>query len=73
MSLLTDKEAAEYLGVTERQLSEWRRARCAHPIPFKALSPRCIRYLKDDLDAWVESRTVNKITLVKKAAGVKHG
>ena len=58
---LTDKEAAIYLGVSTSTL---RISRCHGakagrfpPPPFVRLG-RSIRYLKDDLDLWLEARRV---------------
>lgn len=54
--LLTPREAAELLAVAERTLADWR-YRGTGP-SYVAYSGRCIRYRRDDLDAWVEERAV---------------
>lgn len=57
--LLSQKEAAEYLGTTVGTLNSWR---CVgkNPIPFVRWGNR-IRYCKADLDAWISSQTQNKV------------
>ncbi len=52
--LLTEREAADFLGVTARCLQAWR-YRGGGP-KFVRISSRCIRYRKDDLAEWVEER-----------------
>ena len=53
--LLTPREAAAYLGTTEKALENWRGSG-AGPV-FVRLSPKCIRYAAYDLDAYIwESR-----------------
>ena len=55
--LFTPSEAATYIGVTENTLSVWR---CVgrYAIPFIKVG-RLVRYRVSDLDAWLESRTLN--------------
>jgi len=55
--LLTPPEAAAYIGVTENTLSVWR---CVgrYAIPFIKVG-RLVRYRRSDLEAWLESRTLN--------------
>lgn len=52
--LLTTKEAAPYLGVSEAFLERdrWAGAR----IPFIRIGARAVRYRLSDLDAYIESR-----------------
>lgn len=57
---LTSKEAAEYLGFSEYTL---RRARCGGTIsgvnpPRYSKIGRSVRYMRDDLDAWLKAHTV---------------
>ncbi|MCZ6622909.1 MAG: helix-turn-helix domain-containing protein [Deltaproteobacteria bacterium] len=52
--LLTEREAADFLGVTSRCLQAWR-YRGGGP-KFVRISSRCIRYRKSDLVEWVEER-----------------
>ena len=47
--LLTTAEAAEYLGITEDTLRNWRRADAG---PDYAIIGRWIRYLANDIDTW---------------------
>ncbi len=55
--LFTPPEAAAYIGVTENTLSVWR---CVgrYAIPFIKVG-RLVRYRRSDLEAWLESRTLN--------------
>lgn len=57
MTYMDTKEAAEYLGVS-RQFLEKARSRGAGPA-YHALTTRCIRYTRADLDAWVAERRRN--------------
>lgn len=58
--LLTEQEAADYLGVPLATLRFWRyRPSLKSPrIPYIHLSDRHIRYPEADLQAYVESRRV---------------
>lgn len=53
-NLLTNKEAARYLSVSEAFLNRdrWAGAR----IPFVRVGSRAVRYRVSDLDAFLESR-----------------
>jgi len=53
--LLLPYQAAEYLGVSEQTLAEWR---CVgrYNLPY-VLVGRRVRYRRSDLDAWLRSRT----------------
>ncbi len=52
--LVSTKQAAQYLGTSERFL-EIRRMKGGGP-PFIRVSAKTIRYRRSDLDSWVESR-----------------
>lgn len=52
--LLTPREAADYLGVTEGALAQWRYLGRG-PRSTK-LHSRAVRYAASDLEEWVESR-----------------
>jgi predicted DNA-binding transcriptional regulator AlpA len=54
--LLTEIEAADFLGYTIRALQNWR-LRGGGP-PFIRISGRSVRYRRRDLIAWIESRSV---------------
>lgn len=54
VSLLTQKQTAEFLQVQERTLEDWRRT--GGGPPFVRISHRCVRYRLKDLDAWLEDR-----------------
>jgi predicted DNA-binding transcriptional regulator AlpA len=53
--LLTTREAAALLGLSARTLEAYR-TRGGGP-PFRALSPRVVRYHRSDLLVWVDSKT----------------
>ncbi len=54
LPLLTEKEAAKVLGFSVRTLQGWR---CRGGGPqFVRISHSCIRYRREDLDGWIESR-----------------
>lgn len=54
--LMTQKQAAEFLGTTVGTLNVWRH--CGkNTIPFVRWG-RQIRYRKEDLDAWIASHVV---------------
>lgn len=53
--LLTTKEAAAYLGVTESTLAVWRCDK-RYNIPYIKVG-HLIKYRLNALDAWLESRT----------------
>lgn len=52
--LIPEKEAARFLGYTDRALQNWR-LRGGGP-KFVRVSKRSIRYRRRDLNKWVESR-----------------
>ncbi len=54
--LLTNEEAAAYLGVTPRTLEVWRCEKRYHISYIKV--GRLVRYKIEALDAFIESRTV---------------
>ena len=55
--LLDNEPAAEYLGVQPHTLEIWR---CTgrYRIPYIKVGRR-VKYRRADLDAWLDSRTVN--------------
>ncbi|MBE7638692.1 helix-turn-helix domain-containing protein [Sneathiella sp. P13V-1] len=55
--LLTEKEAAAFMGYTMRALQNWR-LRGGGPSYVK-VSSRSIRYRYKDLVAWIEARIIN--------------
>jgi excisionase family DNA binding protein len=57
--LVGQKEASEYLGLSEATLERdrWR----GGDIPFVRVGPRSIRYSLDQLEEYVQSRTVGRI------------
>ena len=54
--LMTQKEAADYLGTTVGTLNTWRHYG-KDKIPFVRWGNR-IRYRKEDLDAWIQTQIV---------------
>jgi excisionase family DNA binding protein len=57
---LNEEQAAEYLGVAEQTLQNWR-CRKRYNLPYIRVG-RLIRYRKVDLDKWLESRLVGRAT-----------
>lgn len=57
-ALMTQREAAQYLGTSVGVLNVWRHLG-KQKIPFVRWG-RHIRYRKADLDAWIESNIENK-------------
>ena len=49
---LKAREAANYLGVSESCLAQWRMLRKGPPVA--RISRRTIRYRQHDLDQWIE-------------------
>ena len=64
--LITEVEAAEFLGYTVRALQNWR-VRGGGPA-FIRVSARSIRYRRRDLIAWTESRLARSTSDVVEAA-----
>lgn len=56
--LLSNAEAAEYLGIAPQTLTIWRCIK-RYNISFIRVGSR-IKYRKEDLDAWLISRTISK-------------
>lgn len=57
MKLLTTKQVAELLGISESALEVWRCTKRMN-LPY-VKAGRCVRYRADDVERWLESRTVN--------------
>jgi len=53
-ALTTERQAANFLGVTARALQKWRTTGKG-PL-FVRISGRCVRYRRRDLLAWTEAR-----------------
>ena len=51
---LNSEQAAEYLGISTATLKNWRK-RGDGP-PFIKVNARVIRYLRCDLDAWMDGK-----------------
>ena len=56
--LLSNKEAADYIGVAPGTLEVWRCTK-RYKIPHIKLGNRLVKYRKSALDAFLESRTVD--------------
>jgi excisionase family DNA binding protein len=54
--LLSEAEAAVYLGLKPGTLSVWRSTK-RYDLPFVKVG-RLVRYRRSDLDRWLQSRTV---------------
>ena len=52
---LTDAQVAELLNITSRTTLRWRRD--GDGPPFVRIGPRCVRYKRSDLDAWIAAQT----------------
>jgi len=52
--LLTAREAARLLGVSERTLYNWR---ATESLPHVRIGKRCVRYPSDALRRWAAART----------------
>lgn len=55
-TVMNEKDAANYLGLTARALQAWRYQ--GRGPKFVRVSARCVRYRVADLDAWLEARIV---------------
>jgi excisionase family DNA binding protein len=59
MELLTIEECAALLKVTPRSVYEMTssrgRARSQHPLPVVRLNSKCLRFRREDIEAWVEA------------------
>lgn len=51
--LLNAREAARWLGVSERQLD---RLKADHGLPFVRLGSRSVRYRRESLEAWAKAQ-----------------
>lgn len=60
------KEAAKYLGVSERTLANWR-AEKRGPQFYKP-SEKLTYYFQDDLDAWIKSSAGDQVKAFVRAA-----
>ena len=58
MELLTIEECAALLKVTPRSVYEMTssrgRARSQHPLPVLRLNSKCLRFRRQDIEAWLE-------------------
>jgi excisionase family DNA binding protein len=57
--LLTNDQAAAYLGVTPRTLEVWRCTK-RHNIPYIKVG-RLVKYRQNALDSWLIARTIGEI------------
>jgi predicted DNA-binding transcriptional regulator AlpA len=57
--LLTNDEAAEFIGISPRTLISWR-SRQTYQIPYSKIGG-LVRYDPADLDAWIASRKVGGV------------
>lgn len=55
--LMSREEAAEYLGVSPKTLATWATTK-RYPLPLVKVG-RSVRYRVADLEAFIQSRTVN--------------
>lgn len=57
-TLLTAREAADYLGVQVQTLAVWRSRNKRQNLPFVRVG-KAIRYRLADLERWIDERTVS--------------
>ena len=58
--LLTNEQAADYLGVTPRTLEVWRCTK-RHVIAYIKVG-RLVKYRRSELDAWLVAKTIGQPT-----------
>jgi predicted DNA-binding transcriptional regulator AlpA len=58
--LVSERQAADFLGVTVRALQKWRVTGTGPT--YVRISSRCIRYRRRDLHAWIEARVRSSTT-----------
>lgn len=56
-TLLTRRQAADYLGVTPRTLAVWACSK-RYQLPYVKVG-RLVKYRQEDLDAFIEQRTIH--------------
>ncbi len=66
-SLINEKAAGDYLGLTDRTMQAFRQ-RGAGP-RYIVISSRCIRYRRVDLKAWADARLRSSTSDPSEAAG----
>ncbi len=54
--IFTREQAAEYLGLPKRRLDDWAWNK-RQELPYMKMG-KLVRYLKSDLDKWLESKKV---------------
>lgn len=54
--LLNPQQAADQLGISVQTLANWRCNGEGPGLPWVEISPRCIRYRAEDIEAFVERR-----------------
>jgi excisionase family DNA binding protein len=62
---MDSRQAAEYLGITERWL---RRARAERRVPFVKMG-KFVRYRPDDLDEWLDRQKIDDLAEPRPGAG----
>lgn len=55
-ALLSEREAASFLGIAPRTLSIWRSTK-RYPLPFVKVG-RAVRYRREELERFIAARTV---------------
>jgi hypothetical protein len=59
-TLLTNDQAAEYLGLKPQTLAAWRHHRREGQPPYIQIAAKVIRYRADHLEQWLADRTVTE-------------
>jgi len=62
--LWTERQAADYLGITPRTLRQWRNTR---GVPHIRLTGKIVRYRMSDLQNWIDQYRVQVRTFPKTA------
>ena len=60
--LITESEAAAYMGVKPQTLATWRCTK-RYPLPFIRVGRRAIRYRLTDIEKFLADRTIRQTTL----------
>jgi len=58
-TLLTEQQAAEWLGLSFHTLRDWRWRKKGPP--WVQVSAKCIRYIVADLQKWLDKQTHNPL------------
>ena len=72
MPLLTTKAVGQYIGAAEETVRSWRRT--GFGPPFIRLSPRAVRYKREDVEAWLATnKRISTSQTAEQAANTLRG